>query len=163
MFQFPGFPYAYYVFICVYRRITNGEFPHSDICGSLLICSSPQLFAACHVLLRRLVPRHPPYALLRLIVVFAFIFLSQFFELLKNFVSVFFPQQKYHICAFCVLLFDIFFFFVFSFFLKKLYAVVKVRFLSALSLRIPYTLKEQKRICKRMKRVVLHLYSRRYR
>ena len=25
-----------------------------------LICSSPQLFAACHVLLRRLVPRHPP-------------------------------------------------------------------------------------------------------
>ena len=131
MFQFPGFPYAYYVFICVYRRITNGEFPHSDICGSLLICSSPQLFAACHVLLRRLVPRHPPYALLRLIVVFAFIFLSQFFELLKNFVSVFFPQQKYHICAFCVLLFDIFFFFVFSFFLKKLYAVVKVRFLSA--------------------------------
>ncbi len=135
MFQFPGFPYAYYVFICVYRRITNGEFPHSDICGSLLICSSPQLFAACHVLLRRLVPRHPPYALLRLIVVFAFIFLSQFFELLKNFVSVFFPQQKYHICAFCVLLFDIFFFFVFSFFLKKLYAVVKVRFLSA-SLRM---------------------------
>ena len=139
MFQFPGFPYAYYVFICVYRRITNGEFPHSDICGSLLICSSPQLFAACHVLLRRLVPRHPPYALLRLIVVFAFIFLSQFFELLKNFVSVFFPQQKYHICAFCVLLFDIFFFFVFSFFLKKLYAVVKVRFLSAFlcGLRIP--------------------------
>ena len=119
MFQFPGFPYAYYVFICVYRRITNGEFPHSDICGSLLICSSPQLFAACHVLLRRLVPRHPPYALLRLIVVFAFIFLSQFFELLKNFVSVFFPQQKYHICAFCVLLFDIFFFFVFSFILEK--------------------------------------------
>ena len=38
-------------------------FPHSDICGSMLMCSSPQLFAACHVLLRLLVPRHSPYAL----------------------------------------------------------------------------------------------------
>ena len=48
----------------------TGEFPHSDICGSKLMCSSPQLFAACHVLLRRLVPRHPPYALCSLIVFF---------------------------------------------------------------------------------------------
>ena len=39
-------------------------FPHSDICGSLLICSSPQLFAAYHVFLRPFVPRHPPCALL---------------------------------------------------------------------------------------------------
>ena len=38
-------------------------FPNSEICGSKLICSSPQLIAACHVLLRRLVPRHPPCAL----------------------------------------------------------------------------------------------------
>ena len=38
-------------------------FPHSDICGSLDICSSPQLFAAYHVFLRLLVPRHPPCAL----------------------------------------------------------------------------------------------------
>ena len=37
--------------------------PHSDICGSSLICSSPQLFAAYHVFLRLLVPRHPPCAL----------------------------------------------------------------------------------------------------
>jgi hypothetical protein len=42
-------------------------FPHSDICGSMLICSSPQLFAAYHVLHRLLMPRHPPYALLSLI------------------------------------------------------------------------------------------------
>ena len=42
-------------------------FPHSDICGSRLICSSPQLFAAYHVFLRLLVPRHPPCALLCLI------------------------------------------------------------------------------------------------
>ena len=40
-----------------------GGFPHSDICGSMAICASPQLFAAYHVLLRLLVPRHPPYAL----------------------------------------------------------------------------------------------------
>ena len=41
-------------------------FPHSDICGSKLICSSPQLFAAYHVLRRLLMPRHSPYALVRL-------------------------------------------------------------------------------------------------
>ena len=41
-------------------------FPHSDICGSKLICSSPQLFAAYRVLLRLLMPRHSPYALLHL-------------------------------------------------------------------------------------------------
>ena len=57
MFQFPGFP-------SLARFPLLGVFPHSDICGSRLICSSPQLFAACHVLLRRLMPRHPPYALL---------------------------------------------------------------------------------------------------
>ena len=31
-------------------------FPHSDIKGSMPACGSPLLFAACHVLLRRLVP-----------------------------------------------------------------------------------------------------------
>ena len=38
-------------------------FPHSEICGSKVVCTSPQLIAACHVLLRRPVPRHPPCAL----------------------------------------------------------------------------------------------------
>ena len=38
-------------------------FPHSDIPGSKPACGSPRLFAACHVLLRLLAPRHPPYAL----------------------------------------------------------------------------------------------------
>ena len=42
-------------------------FPHSDIHGSKPACGSPWLFAACHVLHRRLVPGHPPYALVRLI------------------------------------------------------------------------------------------------
>ena len=43
-----------------------GGLPHSDIRGSRLICSSPQLFAACHVLLRLPVPRHSPCALFSL-------------------------------------------------------------------------------------------------
>ena len=38
-------------------------FPHSDIRGSMAICASPRLFAACHVLRRLPVPRHPPCAL----------------------------------------------------------------------------------------------------
>jgi hypothetical protein len=41
--------------------------PHSDICGSTNARFSPQLIAACHVLHRLLVPRHPPNALLILI------------------------------------------------------------------------------------------------
>ena len=41
-------------------------FPNSEICGSKLICSSPQLIAACHVLRRLLMPRHSPYALFSL-------------------------------------------------------------------------------------------------
>ena len=43
------------VFVC--------GFPHSDIHGSMVICTSPWLFAAYHVFLRLLVPRHPPCAL----------------------------------------------------------------------------------------------------
>ena len=41
----------------------SGGFPHSDISGSVDICSSPKLFAAYHVFHRLLVPRHPPCAL----------------------------------------------------------------------------------------------------
>ena len=47
-------------------EVCSSGFPHSDICGSLDICSSPQLFAAYHVFLRLLVPRHPPCALISL-------------------------------------------------------------------------------------------------
>ncbi len=38
-------------------------FPHSEILGSMRICRSPKLIAACHVLRRLLVPRHSPCAL----------------------------------------------------------------------------------------------------
>ena len=58
-------------------------FPHSDICGSMCICHSPQLFAAYHVFHRLLVPRHPPCAL------FAFLFLVK---------SVFFHNIDYRRC-----------------------------------------------------------------
>ena len=67
MFQFPGFPP---IELCIYSMVTGLQpagFPHSDIKGSMPACGSPLLFAACHVLLRRLVPWHPPCALLRLI------------------------------------------------------------------------------------------------
>ena len=37
--------------------------PHSDIRGSRVICTSPRLFAAYHVLHRLREPRHPPSAL----------------------------------------------------------------------------------------------------
>ena len=47
-------------------EVCSSGFPHSDICGSMDICSSPQLFAAYHVFLRLLVPRHPPCALIGL-------------------------------------------------------------------------------------------------
>ena len=44
-------------------ELFSAGFPHSDISGSLDICSSPKLFAAYHVFHRLLVPRHPPCAL----------------------------------------------------------------------------------------------------
>ena len=44
-------------------RVCRTGFPHSEICGSKVICTSPQLFAAYHVFRRLLVPRHPPCAL----------------------------------------------------------------------------------------------------
>src|SRR6266545_1347790 len=43
--------------------INQRGFPHSDIPGSKLVCSSPGLIAAYHVLHRLLAPRHSPYAL----------------------------------------------------------------------------------------------------
>ena len=41
--------------------------PHSDILGSQLVLSSPRLFAEYHVLPSLSLPRHPPDALLFLI------------------------------------------------------------------------------------------------
>ena len=46
-------------------EVLSAGFPHSEICGSMDICSSPQLIAAYRVFHRLLVPRHPPCALCR--------------------------------------------------------------------------------------------------
>ena len=50
------------------HEVCSCGFPHSDISGSLDMCSSPKLFAAYHVFHRLLVPRHPPCALTTLTV-----------------------------------------------------------------------------------------------
>ena len=55
-----------YVFTIWCSRITTSGFPHSDTPGSMLTYSSPRRFAVCRVLLRLLVPRHPPCALIHL-------------------------------------------------------------------------------------------------
>ena len=63
MFQFRRFPtYAYFIQRTLTEYCSAG-FPHSEISGSKLICSSPKLIAACHVLHRLLMPRHSPCAL----------------------------------------------------------------------------------------------------
>jgi hypothetical protein len=46
-------------------RLQRGGLPHSEIPGSMVICTSPRLIAAYHVLHRLWEPRHPPYALVR--------------------------------------------------------------------------------------------------
>ena len=53
-------------FNVLYLSMNPGEFPHSEISGSMLICSSPKLIAAYHVFHRLPVPRHSPCALVRL-------------------------------------------------------------------------------------------------
>ena len=76
MFQFPGFASSC---LCIQHEITCSinfgrsydqskfieeiGFPHSEICGSKVAHTSPQLIAACHVLHRLCMPRHPPNAL----------------------------------------------------------------------------------------------------
>ena len=58
MFQFPAFACT----MCMTGLQPVG-LPHSEISGSSLVCCSPELFAAYHVLLRLQKPRHPPSAL----------------------------------------------------------------------------------------------------
>ena len=62
----PRVPHKYLCVQYLFHDSSSCVFPHSDIFGLSLICSSPKLFAACHVLRRLPMPRHSPYALLRL-------------------------------------------------------------------------------------------------
>ena len=52
-----------YEFTHGYCPITGSGFPHSEISGSMLTYSSPEHIGVSAVLLRLLVPRHPPCAL----------------------------------------------------------------------------------------------------
>ena len=66
MFQFRRFPtYAYFIQRTLTEYCSAG-FPHSEISGSTVICTSPELIAACHVLRWLLMPRHSPCALISL-------------------------------------------------------------------------------------------------
>ena len=65
------FPALAHTGLCIQPAVTRVHlvgFPHSDIPGSKPACGSPRLFAACHVLVRLLAPRHSPYALSSLII-----------------------------------------------------------------------------------------------
>ena len=62
-------PRVPFINLCIQLMIHGSSpwgFPHSEICGSKLIYSSPQLIAVNRVLHRLLMPRHSPYALVRL-------------------------------------------------------------------------------------------------
>ena len=63
MFQFRRFPTYTYLIQCTFLQVYCRGFPHSEISGSKLICSSPKLIAACHVFHRLLMPRHSPCTL----------------------------------------------------------------------------------------------------
>src|SRR5437870_3258096 len=63
MVHFPALPSRAYGFSAGSFGISQRGFPHSEIPGSKLVCSSPGLIAAYRVLHRLLVPRHSPYTL----------------------------------------------------------------------------------------------------
>ena len=92
----------------------HAGFPHSEICGSMVTCTSPQLIAAYRVLLRLIWPRHPPYALTYLTFVFRFViaYVLTFLEYLGSLSYSFLFEKR---------------------FISTLYAVVKVRLRDDLS------------------------------
>ena len=61
--RFPAYRYLIHHTLTEVRSV---GLPHSDTHGSLVFCTFPWLFAALCVLLRLLVPRHSPFALIRL-------------------------------------------------------------------------------------------------
>ena len=59
MFQFPGLALC----VCRVTVLQTAGLSHSEIPGSMVICTYPGLIAAYHVLHRLHEPRHPPCAL----------------------------------------------------------------------------------------------------
>ena len=75
------------------------EFPHSEISGSMDVCSSPKLIAAYHVFHRLPVPRHSPCALCSLTVqMLSHLFLFQILHLPTRFYRLvkLYCLQLYH-------------------------------------------------------------------
>ena len=70
MVHFPGFARTRLWIHRAVVRVHRTGFPHSEIPGSKPVCGSPRLIAACHVLHRLLLPRHPPCALSSLTIKF---------------------------------------------------------------------------------------------
>ena len=64
MFQFPAFASL----VRGMSPLQDDGLSHSEISGSRVICTYPELVAACHVLLRLQEPRHPPSALFHFLV-----------------------------------------------------------------------------------------------
>ena len=77
-------------------------FPNSEICGSRYIYYSPQLIAVSHVLRRLPMPRHSPYALLRLNNLFAVLYncLSFVQLIVVCFGCCYFYHLKWQNCSF---------------------------------------------------------------
>ena len=73
-FNSPGVASTTYGFSSRYYGFAHSRFSDSVIPGSKDACSSPRLIAACHDLHRLPVPRHPPYALIRLTILFCLLF-----------------------------------------------------------------------------------------
>ena len=71
--------------------------PHSDITGSMVICTYPMLFAAYHVLLRLPEPRHPPFALCLLFFLYRIAY-NIYMHTARCFVFYFFTSLLSSIC-----------------------------------------------------------------
>ena len=98
-FSSPGCLLVSYGFTHGFLHITAEGFPHSDIRGSTVVCTSPRLFAACHVLLRLLLPRHPPYALCFLTLRdFLLSFLYEKTSILSLEIAVNYPCSRFRFC-----------------------------------------------------------------
>ena len=78
MFQFPGFPWYTYVFSIPFTILHREGFPIRISTDIMLIYNSPWLFAVNRVLHRLLMPRHSPYALCNLNLLFSFAWYSQY-------------------------------------------------------------------------------------
>ena len=85
MFQFPRLALS----ILIVTALQTAGLSHSEILGSMVICTYPRLIAAYHVLRRLREPRHPPCALFYFLRIFLAVACSEnrssYFQLLLIF------------------------------------------------------------------------------